>query len=281
MTRTFSDNFQSKCNDIQQKIESVNEGSQLKEVSDDIHNLKNLLFSESSTVTIPSFELKVYTQSLQHLALIYDDKKSEFLEKNFRFTHQPHSDLAESVESINSTPAVNISQLGKPTLENNHNEFITSKDSGTNAYFKGISSCTVSMVPKTYAASLTVEKSTNTIFRVYSDSFIFIDGLEDCVIYGSCQQLRVHNSSHILVALDIKSESNRFIMENCHDICVMKTDPRLAVDDFNKPGETTQRNYRFVDWNQQIIDSYIESLIRSPSCFDVDVNKKMIDKCII
>ncbi|VEU19731.1 DEKNAAC100325 [Brettanomyces naardenensis] len=254
----ISDDFRSQYYDISVQIQDADCKENLKPSLVEINNLKNWVSDRVKLSQIPQFDLKEYSQAIKDLVLQYDTKKGRFMERKFKFKHTPHSDLAESRGVLGRGGAGGgdaevANSLSKQTYGNLSAEYVRIEEGSGNIYLKGLSNCTVYIPESRPVSSVTLEDCTDTIFKVHSDTFIFISNLVRCIVRGSCQQLRVHDSHHDILGISIQNELNRFIIENCGQLQVIDYHEGVTVDDFSCPNQEIEAGQRHSP-NYQLVD---------------------------
>lgn len=203
-----------------------------------ITNLAQWVADQKQLGSIPSYDLKEYTNSVQQLTLDYDDKKKQFVQIKFRFSHEPKSDL-EPTGTLQSTGE---DQFDKPLYHDRENEYLQVNETG-NIFLKNLHSCTV-VIPR--AASIALESCTGCLFEMHSISFIFVFKLTDSILTGTSQQLRIHDSAGDVVAIQMTG-ANRIIIENCQTLQVVSYGS--TVDDFDHPNQMTSTSFMYRDQN--------------------------------
>ncbi|GME73375.1 unnamed protein product [Ambrosiozyma monospora] len=243
--------------------------------------------------TIPSYDLKNFSNQIDQLVFEFDDTKSKFNVKRFKFKHIPcpKTDLTKKEDSTivkkQKKTAVEVEkEYMKPTYEDltNVELILTSEDSisknslpevsniseisisksqtttsrqkithhlqqSTPIYLRNLQNATVHIPTSLHATSITLEQCSNCNFIINATTFTFISHCQNCVFLGSSQQLRVHDVVDCVLGVKILSKLNRFIIERCHGLIVIRFD-RVVVDDFDLvcvSDKGVDDNYRFVE----------------------------------
>mgnify|MGYP003365709696 CR=1 FL=1 len=248
-----SEEYNTREQAIRKNIHGAQSVDNLRLVMSDIIDLQVWLSNTSQSSKMPAYELKLYTRSLQNLVLQYDETKAKFINKKFKFSHTPQTDLTQSKntnDQINDK-ASKGNDIYTATLDGIQQKRIILDKASGNVYIRNISDSVISLPKNLDINSVTIEKCTDSILILHSNTFLFIDSLVDCLVIGSCQQLRVHNTHSSILNITITSTSNRLIIENCNDLGIVKENPHLTVDDFRRPNQpdistNTDENFHFI-----------------------------------
>ena len=253
-----SSEYKTKESIIQKSIHDARSVDNLRPIINEIINLKAWLSNASQSHKIPTYDLKLYIRSLQNLVLQYDEAKAAFIDKKFRFSHTPETDLVDEDDETMSSlgnKGSDSTDVYTATLDETRQKMLILDKASGNIYIRNISDSIICLPKEANINSVTLERCRNTILVLHSDTFLFIDGHVDCLVTGSCQQLRVHNTSNSILDITINSASNRLIIENCNLLQIVRQNPHLTVDDFSRPEQSddsvnTNQNFHFVSPNR-------------------------------
>ncbi|KAG7826449.1 hypothetical protein KL909_000501 [Ogataea angusta] len=210
-----------------------------KSIREEINKFKQWVTKIHEIGGIPQYDLKKITSTIDIWVLSLDDKKRFFNKKKFKFSYKPGRDNRSSyIESSQPSTFGTPTMIGKDGIK-----CIIEKPHQSVSLFEIKNS--IIIIPADMAAgAITLKNCNDSIFMIHSESFLYAEELENCIIIGRTHQMRLHKSMGVYLDIQIESTLNKIIIEESTSIKFVNS-RNVEIDDFNEPSKK-HLNYTMV-----------------------------------
>jgi hypothetical protein len=225
MEKTDINEFHTQFNRSVKEVEAI-ENVELKKQR--VLDLKGQV--EAIAHALPSYQQLSYSDVIRSLLGSLEKEKPK---RRFQFSQRSRTQQKSSL----NTKQFEEKEV-KPTVTDVQGSHLMIEDSSV--LVTDVSRCTV-YIPQSSAVSL--RNVNDSTFVINCSGPVFVQRALNCILFISCHQLRIHETSKTKIIADIPS--GRGVIEGCKDLEI----EGIRVDDFDCPnGEST--NYKMCQFDE-------------------------------